>query len=159
MQERPRGDVDPTLEEQPSRAGEEPSDDRIRHEPDQPTEPEPPDHQEHDPAQDRDDEGGGDDGQEDVGMLVVLQTGYPCEMREVGGLRRGGGGDEPEHGRCRVLHAADDASGSGPPGHERERQRSRSEVQADAVRKAGREQAAEDESGERDREHATRPHR
>ena len=59
-----RGDEEATLEEQPSDAGDEPSDDRDGYEPEQVARPERSERQEGDAAQDRHDQGRGDDREE-----------------------------------------------------------------------------------------------
>ena len=147
-----RRDVDAALEEEPSGAGEEAADDRVRHEPDQVAEPERPERQEDDAAEDRHDQRRGDDGEEDVGFLVVLQAGRLGDLRDVRGLGRRGRRHDREHGRRRVLHASHHAPATRPPRQDPERQRGRHQVQADAVGQTTDEQAAEHERGERDRE-------
>ena len=133
-----RGDVDAALEQEPSGAGEEAADDRVRHEPHQVAEPERPERREDDAAEDRHDQGRGDDGEEDVGFLVVLQAGRLGDLRDVRCLRRRGRRHDREHGRRRVLHAPHHAPATRPPGQDPERQRGRHEVQADAVGQATR---------------------
>ncbi len=101
-------------------------------------EPEPPDHQEHDPAQDRHDEGRGDDGQEDVGTLVVLQAGDACAMcARSAAFAAAAAATSPRTAAAASCTLPTTPREPDAPREERERQRRRSEVQADAVGQAG----------------------
>jgi hypothetical protein len=134
-----RGHVDGALHEQPPDAGEEPADDRVRDEPDEVRAPEGPEHHEGDPGQDRHDQTGGDDG--DEGPLDAPERGDRDRRR-----------DGREHDRRGRLQSPDHPPGAREPGEDPERQRSRPQVQADALRDEVLDAAAEHEGGERHRE-------
>jgi hypothetical protein len=132
--------VDPALDEQPPRPGEEPADDGIRDEPDHVAPPARPEPQDEGPARNGHHQGRGDRGEEDV-------------LRAPGGVHDGTGRDDRDQHRPDPLQGADDASGAGSPGHQHQRERGRPEVETDAVvQEVELEIAAEDERGEGDRE-------
>ena len=133
------GDVEAALQEEPSGAGDEAADDRVRNEPDQVSELERSDHHEDDARQHRHDQGRRDDGDE----------------RPVGTAERaqgGGRGDDREHRHHRFLQAAHHTAGARPPRQDRERERGRHQEQSDAVGQELRQVAAVHQRGERDRQ-------